>query len=126
MKKIIASAALAVLGSAASADDVLGTWQSEPGETGGFILVNMVQCGSKICGTIAEVVGNDNTSIVGRQIIEGMSPNGGGKYSGGTIWAPDNDRTYRSKMTLSGSSLEVEGCVLGGVICRGQTWSRVN
>ena len=125
MKKLIAAAAFALIGSAALADDVLGTWKSEPGETGGFIHVNMVQCGTKICGTIAEVIGNDNTDIIGRQIITDMSPNGGGAYSGGTIWAPDQDRNYRAKMQLSGSSLEVEGCVLGGAICRGQTWSRI-
>lgn len=126
MKKFIAVAALSILGTAASADDVLGTWKSAPADDGAFIHVNMVQCGSKICGTIAEVVGSDNTSIVGRQIIADMSPNGGGAYSGGTIWAPDQDRTYRSKMTLTGNSLEVEGCVLGGAVCRGQTWTRLN
>ncbi|MEM9436281.1 MAG: DUF2147 domain-containing protein [Pseudomonadota bacterium] len=126
MKKFIAAAAFALIGSAAVADDVLGTWKSEPGETGGFIHVTMVQCGTKICGTIAEVIGNDNTDIVGRQIITDMSPNGGGTYSGGTIWAPDQDRNYRAKMQLSGNSLEVEGCVLGGAICRGQTWARLN
>jgi len=126
MKHLIAAATLAVLGSAASADDVLGTWKSAPGETGGFIHVTMSQCGSKICGTIAKVVGNDNTSIVGRQIIANMSPNGGGSYSGGTIWAPDQDKTYKSRMTLSGNSLEVKGCVLGGAVCRGQTWTRIN
>lgn len=126
MKHWIAATAIALMGTAAAADDVLGTWQSQPGETGGYIHVTMSQCGAKICGTIAKVVGNDNTSIVGRQIIANMSPNGGGAYSGGTIWAPDTDKTYKSKMTLSGNSLEVKGCVLGGAVCRGQTWSRVN
>ena len=126
MKHWIAAGALAFVGAAASADNVLGTWKSEPGETGGYIHVTMSQCGSKICGNIAKVVGNDNTSIVGRQIIANMSPNGGGKYSGGTIWAPDNDKTYKSKMTLSGNSLKVEGCGLGGAVCRGQTWTRIN
>lgn len=126
MKTLLAAAVAAVLGTSAFADDVLGTWKSEPGETGGFIHVTMNQCGTKICGTIAEVIGVDDQSIVGRQIIADMSPNGGGRYSGGTIWAPDQDRTYRAKMSLSGDALEVEGCVLGGAICRGQTWNRIN
>ncbi|MEM6896485.1 MAG: DUF2147 domain-containing protein, partial [Pseudomonadota bacterium] len=125
MKTLIASAALALFGAAAAADDVLGTWQSEPGDTGAFIHVTMAQCGTKICGTISDVIGSDDRSIVGRQMISDMSPNGGGAYSGGTIWAPDQDRNYRAKMSLAGDSLEVEGCVLGGAVCRGQTWSRV-
>ena len=53
-----------------------------------------------------------------------MAADGGGKYSGGKIWAPDRDKTYRSKMELSGDRLKVSGCV--GPICRGQTWARVN
>ncbi|MEM6727822.1 MAG: DUF2147 domain-containing protein [Pseudomonadota bacterium] len=129
MKKLIAATALALIGSTAFADDVLGTWKSEPGETGGFIHVTMAQCGTKICGTIVEVVGNDNTTIVGRQIIADMSPNGGGKYSGGTIWAPDDDKTYKSRMTLlNANTLEVRGCVgiCTALTSRGQTWTRLN
>ncbi|MGR3490700.1 MAG: DUF2147 domain-containing protein [Shimia sp.] len=123
MKILIAAAALTVAASAALADPVFGTWRSEPGETGGYIHVNISQCGSQICGTITNVVGNDNTSIVGRTIISGMKKAGGNKYSGGTIWAPDQDRTYRSKMELNGNTLRVSGCV--GPICRGQNWSRL-
>ena len=126
MKTLFAAAALAVLGTAAAADDILGNWKSAPGETGGYIHVNIAACGSKICGTITDVIGNDNDSIIGRQIIANMSPNGGGKYSGGTIWAPDTDKTCKSKMTLSGNALEVKGCVLGGAVCRGQNWTRLN
>ncbi|MEM9794644.1 MAG: DUF2147 domain-containing protein, partial [Pseudomonadota bacterium] len=44
--------------------------------------------------------------------------------SGGQIWAPDDDKTYRSNMALDGDSLKVEGCV--AIFCRGQTWTRVN
>ncbi|MBM2576980.1 DUF2147 domain-containing protein [Jannaschia sp. Os4] len=125
MKRIILAAA-AVLGmaGAASADPVLGRWQSEPGETGGYIRVDLAPCGGQVCGTIASVHGNDNTSIVGRRIIWDMNANGGGRYSGGRIWAPDQDKTYRSKMELQGANqLKVSGCV--GPICRGQTWTRV-
>lgn len=127
MKKLFAATlGLILLAGAAMADPVLGTWKSEPGETGGYIHVKMSVCSGKICGVITKVVGNSNTSIVGRTIINNMSPNGGGKYSGGTIWAPDTDKTYRSKMELSGNTLVVKGCVAGGLICRGQNWSRIN
>ena len=44
-------------------------------------------------------------------------------WSDGTIWAPDDDKTYRSNMELQGDVLQVEGCVL--IICRGQDWTRV-
>lgn len=116
---------MVMVAGAAMADPVVGTWKSQPGETGGYIHVKIAPCGSNICGTITKVVGNDNTSIVGRKIINGMKANGGGKYSGGTIWAPDTDKTYKSKMALSGNKLKVSGCVAGGIICRSQSWTRL-
>ena len=62
---------------------------------------------------------------IGKKIIWDMEAQGDGYYSGGKIWSPDRDKTYKSKMTLSGSKLAVEGCVM--MICRdGGTWSRVN
>lgn len=126
MKRLLLTAIAAVfLGSPAVADPVAGNWRSEPGETGGYIHVRIAPCGSGICGVITDVIGNDNTSIVGRTIISNMQADGNGRYSGGRIWAPDNDKTYNSKMTLQGSNqLKVEGCV--AVFCRSQTWTRLN
>jgi len=119
-------AAIAILGTAgaAAADPVEGTWRTETGETGGYLHVRIVECDSGICGVITEVVNNENDSIVGRTIISGMEVQGGGAYRGGRIWAPDQDKTYTSKMTLQGNALKVEGCV--AVFCRSQTWTRLN
>ena len=50
-----------------------------------------------------------------------MKIRGNGRYRGGKIWAPDRDKTYKSKMLLDGDVLSVSGCVL--VICRDQTWT---
>lgn len=127
MKKTVLTVALTMIAGAASADPALGRWQSEPGETGGYILVDISMCGARLCGKIVDVKGNDNTSIIGSDIIKNMGKSGDGTYAGGTIWAPDTDKTYKSKMELTNANtLKVSGCVAGGLICRGQTWSRVN
>ena len=72
--------------------------------------------------------GSDHASYehVGKRMIWDMKSAGDGSYSGGKIWAPDKDKTYKSKMSLSGNKLTVKGCVAGGAICRGQTWTKVN
>ena len=70
------------------------------------------------------MVGNDNRTIIGRDIILGMQIKGKGKYAGGTIWAPDTDKTYSSKMTLKGDVLLVKG-VIAVFFCRGQNWTRL-
>ena len=120
---ILAAAGLWAAG-AAFADPAAGTWKSQPGETGGYIHVKVAPCGAQVCGKITKVIGNDNQSIVGKRIIWAMNNDGGGNYSGGKVWAPDTDKTYKAKLKLTGNKMKVSGCVLG--ICRGQTWSRIN
>lgn len=115
----------------AAADPVDGTWKTAPGESGGYLYVTISACGSAICGTIKSAFDKEGAAIAdyehaGKKLIWDMGSDGGGSYSGGKIWAPDTDKTYKSKMSLSGSTLEVKGCVAGGLICRGQDWKRVN
>ncbi|MCF6233358.1 MAG: DUF2147 domain-containing protein [Rhodobacteraceae bacterium] len=136
MKHIILSAALGLgmgLGvtGMALADPVGGTWKTAPGDTGGYLHVAIGSCGAKLCGTIRAAfdkagVQDANYEHLGKKIIWDMNVDGEGSYSGGKIWAPDVDKTYKSKMALNGSTLEVKGCVAGGLICRGQDWQRVN
>lgn len=131
MKKLLIAAAF-VLTSAgiAAADPVEGLWKTEPGETGGYLHVQIAQCDDKICGTIAAGVDKDGKSNAnyehkGKRMLWGMRVNGNGKYSKGKIWAPDADKTYGSKMALNGDKLVVKGCVAGGLICRSQNWVRL-
>ena len=49
---------------------------------------------------------------------------GGNKYTG-SITDPATDKTYSGKATLTGSTLKMSGCVLGGLICKSQTWSKL-
>ena len=122
------AAAAALCATAGLADPVAGTWKTEPGDTGSYAHVTIAPCGSEICGTLGPAFDASGKPVDspnrGKQMVWGMKPQGGGKYSGGKIWAPDRDKTYNSRMALDGNRLTVEGCVLG--ICRGQTWQRVN
>lgn len=126
--KLYALAAAAVLcATAASADPIHGVWKTQPGDDGNYAHVTMSACGGAVCGTLGKAYDSSGKSIpsdkVGKRMVWDMQANGGGKYSGGKIWAPDRDKTYKSKMALSGDALKVSGCV--GPICRSQTWTRV-
>lgn len=123
MKKLMLASLVAFAPMTAFADDVFGTWKSEPNEEGNFITVEIAACGSEICGTIKSVAEGADASVVGKPIIWDMKARGNGSYKGGTIWAPDTDKEYRSKMSLSGNNLSVSGCV--GPICRSQNWTRM-
>ena len=122
-------AALGLMAGAAAADPVYGTWKTIADDNGNFGHIKMAACGSKICGTLIKSFGSNGAEIAsddnGKKIIWDMKSDGGGAYSGGKVWSPDRDKTYNSRMQLSGNSLNIMGCVMG--VCRdGGTWSRVN
>ena len=126
MLGVVASLALAA---PALADPIYGTWKTIPDDNGNFGHIQVAACGAKICGKLVKSFDGAGQSIAsennGRNIIWDMEAQGGGSYGGGKVWAPDRDKTYNSKLELSGNKLKVSGCVLG--ICRdGGTWTRVN
>ncbi len=132
MKRTILAATLAAVPMTAEAQDAQGLWQSQPSETGSYVHVQIAPCQGATdqrCGVIRGAFEADgtptNADIVGKPIIWGMEPNGSSSWNNGTIWAPDQDKEYRSTMELQGGdALEVSGCVL--FICRSQTWTRIN
>ena len=128
--KIFLSVTLAglFLAYTASADPVFGVWKTQPGNEGNYAYVEIKECDGKICGEMLKAFDSSDKEIdsknIGRNIILGMSPKKDGKYGGGKIWAPDEDKTYRSKMKLvNENDLKVSGCI--AIICRKQDWTRV-
>lgn len=124
----VTGAALALVFSVGivAADPVEGLWKTQVDDDR-YAHVQIAKCGSKICGTIVKTFlkGADYQSPnLGKQLIRGMEPQGGGKYKG-QVWRPSNGKLYNGKLALSGNSLKMSGCVAGGLICSSQTWSRL-
>jgi uncharacterized protein (DUF2147 family) len=115
----------------AQALDPSGTYLSESGET----QVRIAKCGQAYCGTIVSIQGdakdvnNPETSLRGRslvgvQMISDIRPSGNGFT--GQLYNYKDGKTYTGKMSFAGKSMQVSGCVLGGLICRSQTWAKLN
>jgi uncharacterized protein (DUF2147 family) len=109
---ILALAAVLAMGGAAWADPIEGNWRLESGSTAGI-----AGCGGAYCITLK------SGKFKGKQ-IGSFSAKGNGQYSG-KITDPESDKTYSGKATLSGNALKMSGCVLGGLICRSQNWTRL-
>ncbi len=130
MKKLaLIATAVLITTPVMAADAIFGTWKTKPDDNGNYGHVNVAQCGDTICGVLVKSFHSDGQSYVsesdGKNIIWDMTNEGGGAYGGGQIWAPDRDKTYKSKMQLNGDTLGVKGCI--AFICRdGGTWTRVN
>jgi uncharacterized protein (DUF2147 family) len=131
-----------VLTGPALAGDPSGTWLTE----GGKSQVRLANCGEALCGRIQWLkepsdpatgkpkrdVRNPDPSkrdrpLVGVDILLGMRPDQTPNQWAGDIYNPEDGKTYRAHLTLQDArTLQVKGCVLGGLICKSQAWSRAN
>lgn len=126
--RTLALAALLALGAGiAQADGIDGVFQTQANDDGNIGMVEFYDCGGKYCGKLVKSFDKAGKEIAsphtGKNIVAGMVDNGGGKFSGGTIWDPGADKTYKSKMVLDGKALNVSGCI--AVFCKTQHWTRV-
>lgn len=123
-------AAVLLVPTLAQAGGADGVWKTASDDRGGYLEVTIAPCGSdaaRSCGTITRAftkAGEDpGYAHLGKLIIKDMAPDGDGKLSGGSIWNPEDGKTYDSKLTVKGSTLEVDGCVM--IFCKEQDWTRV-
>ena len=127
---------------AESKEAMFGEW----GTQGMNAKVAIVRCpglADHICGTISwlwepvDPSGRPKTDaenadphlrgrpLIGLQILSNFRRNSSGMLDGGTIYNPEDGRTYDATLRLQGAdSLVVEGCVL--FICRKQVWRRAS
>lgn len=108
---VLAGLVLALASVPAFADPIEGNWKTESGSTAAI-----ASCGDAYCITLT------SGKYTGKQI--GRLSGSDGSYAG-KITDPKKDKTYSGKAALSGSSMTLKGCVLGGLICRGETWKRM-
>lgn len=115
-----ASAALAVtilMSQFAYAASPNGSWYRP--KTGGVISV--FNCGG---GLGMKVKSSKSAKKVGKTIMCGAKKTGANKWKG-NIKNLDDGNTYTGYVTLTGaSSLKLQGCALGGLICKTENWSR--
>lgn len=109
---LLAATAAVIFATPALADPIEGTWQTKAGSH-----AVISPCGKAYC--IKLTTGEHAGMEIGK-----MTPTSGGAYTG-TITDPGNGKTYNGKGAVSGNSLSLKGCVLGGLICRGETWKRL-
>ncbi|MEZ5839984.1 MAG: DUF2147 domain-containing protein [Hyphomicrobiales bacterium] len=132
--KFMATAAIltCLSSGAALAADVTGIWLSASGET----KVRIAPCGGSLCGTVVWAKGDPldaenpdagkrSRPVAGIQMLSGLKSTGKNEEYAGKLYNYKDGKTYDGKMSLaSADKLKLSGCVLGGMICKSQTWSR--
>jgi len=125
----------------ARAADPIGTWLT--GDKKGK--VKIVNCGGAICGTLTWLAepndpetkqpktdknnkdaGKQNRPLVGVPIVLSMKHTGGETWQG-QVYNAEDGNIYSGSFTMSGAnSAQLKGCIMGGLLCKGQTWTRSN
>jgi len=147
---IVAALAVPAWIGAADGDQIVGLWATAPDEVDGNAHVEIYKSNGRYEGKIVwlekpvynpddeqgmagqEKVDRENPDsalrdrpILGLQIMSGFVFDGDNKWKKGTIYAPDDGKTYKCKMTLSGDVLDVRGFIGISLLGRTEEWTRV-
>ncbi len=138
-----AAIGLALVGIApALAADPFGTWLTEDKKG----KVHIVNCGGALCGNLIwlrEPIDPDTNKpkldkhnvdaskqgrpLLGIPIVLNMKPSGTPEKWDGQVYNAEDGSTYSGSFAMTGASTaQLKGCVLGGLICKAQTWTRTN
>ncbi|WFE88360.1 DUF2147 domain-containing protein [Roseibium porphyridii] len=139
LKSMIAAAALAAGFVTASstlslAADAKGDWVRPNGAS----KIRISSCGAALCGKLIwlKTPRNDTNNpdaslreqpLLGARIVKSMKPTAKSNQWKGKVYNAEDGKTYTGFIELTAvDKLKLEGCVMGGLICKGETWTRAN
>jgi uncharacterized protein (DUF2147 family) len=125
----------------ARAADPFGTWLTED-QRGKIRIAN---CGGALCGTLVWMkepidpethepkldknnkdASKQSRPLLNLPIVLGMKPTGDDKWEG-QVYNAEDGNTYSGSFAMTGANSAVlKGCIMGGLLCKGQTWTRTN
>ena len=115
---------------AAAAASVEGRW-ANPKRS---VIIEVARCGPAYCGTVvwASAKAKENArkggtrNLIGTRILSGARPVGKGVYKGRAFVPRRNIHSAATIRQTGPNTMVVEGCALGGLLCKEQRWTRVS
>ena len=129
MRVALFFALMASAGAAQAASPLEGNWRNPRGS----VTVHIGPCGPTLCGRViaASAQAREDAAragtarLVGTELMSGLEPVGEGAWRG-DIFVPDRNVQAQGELHLMGPrTLEIEGCAMGGLICKTQVWTKV-
>jgi len=124
---IIASLLLAA--APACAQELEGQWTNYKRN----VVVQVERCGGAYCGRVvqasekakAKARKGGTQNLIGTQILTGLVPTGAGKFRGRAFVPKRNIHATATVRQVSDDVMQVQGCILGGLLCDSERWTRV-
>lgn len=115
--------ALSLLAGPVLADtaEPMGNWARGDG----VAKVKVAPCGGNICATNTWIKQGSGSEKAGDVLVMTLKPESSGTYKG-TAFDPQRNMNFRMTLNVKGDSMTTRGCVLGGIICKSVSWSRIN
>jgi uncharacterized protein (DUF2147 family) len=104
----------------ALAQDPSGTWLVAEQDA----RVRVGPCGQSLCGWISWLEGSTSLAAMGQRVLWDLKEQADGSWRG-KAFNPRDGETYAGSVTVSGATLTMKGCVLGGLFCKSSLWTRV-
>lgn len=129
MKTVAFLASLFLAAAPASAQALEGQWTNYKKN----VVVQVERCGSAYCGRVVQASAKakekarkgGTPNLVGTQILTGLVPTGAGKFKGRAFVPKRNIHATATVRQVSDDVMQVQGCVLGGLLCDSERWTRV-
>jgi uncharacterized protein (DUF2147 family) len=111
------------------APSVDGVWANPKGT----VQVRTGSCGDKICGWITwaspkaqeDARKKGVNELIGTELLRSYRATDRGHWAG-QVYVPDMQSAYYSTITMvDAQTLNIKGCILGGLFCKSQIWRRV-
>ena len=120
---------LALAATPASAQAIEGQWTNYKKN----VVVQVERCGAAYCGRVVEASEKAKAkarkggtpNLVGTQILTGLKPIGNGRFRGRAFVPKRNIHATATVRQVGDNVMQVQGCVLGGLLCDNERWTRV-
>lgn len=98
------------------------------------VAVRAGPCGDRLCGWVvwasadAQADARDSgvDRLIGTELLQDYRRANLRAWHG-TVYIPDMGRRFYSEIDqLSAGQLKVKGCILGGLVCKSQMWTRID
>lgn len=98
----------------------MGNWARGDGAA----KVKIAPCGENICATNTWIKPGTKSEKAGDVLVMSVKNDGTGNYKG-KAFDPQRNMNYKLNMKVKGDSMTTQGCVLGGLLCKSVSWSKV-
>ena len=126
---LIAALLAAPFAAQAAPDNSYGVWQNPSGS----VHVRATPCGTAMCGVViyanakakADAAKGGSANLIGMDLFQNFTKVDATHWKG-RVFVPDINKTFSGTVTvIDADTLSGKGCLIGGIGCKSQTWTRV-